>query len=70
MNKSNFFFERDIWTISFDRFRAASRGVMKDFGNFVGRHVVNNALIKSTMNLFDAVLESLSHALSSNHDRF
>ena len=62
------FFERDIWTISFDRFRAASRGVMKDFEIFVGGNSTNNSLIKSTMNLFDAVLESLSHALSSNHD--
>ena len=51
-------------------FGPASRGAMKDFENFVGRRVVNNALIKLTMELFDAVLESSSHALSSNHSRF
>ena len=43
---------------------------MKDFEIFVGGNSPNNSLIKSTMNLFDAVLESLSHALSSNHADF
>ena len=43
---------------------------MKDFEFFVGGNSPNNSLIKSTMNLLDAVLESLSHALCLVSYRF
>ena len=51
----------------FDR---SSSGAMKVWEIFVGTYSLNNSLIKSTMKLFDAVLESLSHALSRHHRTF
>ena len=51
-------------------FNLPSSGAMKVWENFVGTYPPNNLLIKSTMKLSDAVLESLSHALSSNHRTF
>ena len=70
IKKSNTFFERDIRDKTFERFRTASRGAMKDYEIVVGSFIPNNSAIKSTMKLSDAVLESLSHALSPNHSRF
>ena len=51
----------------FDR---SSSGAMKVWEIFVCAVCTNNSPIKSTMKLFDAVLESLSQALSRHHKTF